>query len=310
MAFAAAGRHSLYVERMGAGSPSVVFDAALGASSLSWALVQPAIAEETLTLSYDRAGLGRSEAGPMPRTASRIVDELRLLLDRAGVPPPFVLVGHSFGGMISRLFASRYLREMAGLVLVDVPDARDWCEMSPENRKKLETGAWLARRGALAARLGIARAVSWMARVGAAGVARRVSTSVSGGVLRGQADHLIAPIQKLPPELRRLAPQAWVRPKFYEALASQMENLPEGAAEIAGLHGLEDLPLVVLTATNPSPRRLRQQEEATRLSSTGVHRIARNSGHWIPVDEPELVIESVLEVVRQARSPRTQATAE
>ena len=111
-------------------------------------------------------------------------------------------------------------------------------------------------------------------------------------------------------ELRRLAPQAWVRPKFYEALASQMENLPEGAAEIAGLHGLEDLPLVVLTATNPSPRRLRQQEEATRLSSTGVHRIARNSGHWIPVDEPELVIESVLEVVRQARSPRTQATAE
>ena len=83
MAFAAAGRHSLYVERMGAGSPSVVFDAALGASSLSWALVQPAIAEETLTLSYDRAGLGRSEAGPMPRTASRIVDELRLLLDRA-----------------------------------------------------------------------------------------------------------------------------------------------------------------------------------------------------------------------------------
>ncbi|HVT94491.1 MAG TPA: alpha/beta hydrolase [Bryobacteraceae bacterium] len=297
-----AGRHSLYVERAGDGSPAVIFDAALGASSLSWALVQPAVAQETLTLSYDRAGLGRSQAGPMPRTASRIADELRTMLERAKVPPPFVLVGHSFGGMTARLFASRYLRDMAGLVLVDPPDAREWTEMSPQNRKKLHTGAWLARRGALAARLGIARAVFWMVRAGAAGPARRISTSVSGGVLKGNTDNLLVPLQKLSREIQLTAARAWVRPKFYDALASQMESLPESASDIAAVSGLGDLPLVVLTAANPSPRRFKQQEEAARLSSRGVHRVARSSGHWIPIDEPELVIDAVLDVVQQARA--------
>ena len=237
----------------------------------------------------------------MPRSASRIVDELRALLDRAGVPPPFVLVGHSFGGMTAKLFAGRYRTEMAGLVLVDAPDAREWSQMSPENRRKLDTGAWLARRGALAARLGIARAVFWMVRAGAGGAARRVSTSVSGGVLKGRADHLLAPLQKLSPELRLVASKAWLRPKFYEALASQMESLPESAAEISGVNDLGEIPLIVLTASNPSPHRLREQEEAARLSTNGVHRIARNSGHWIPVDEPQLVIDSVLDILRQAR---------
>lgn len=302
MSLVPVGRHSLYAERMGTGSPAVVFDAALGASSLSWALVQPEIARHTLTLSYDRAGLGRSQRGPAPRTASRIVDELRVLLDRCRIAPPFILVGHSFGGMTARLFAARYRTEMAGLVLVDAPDPREWARMSPENRKKLETGAWLARRGAWAARLGIAHAVSWMARAGAIRAARRLSTSWSGGTLRGRTDYLLAPLGKLPPELRRVAPKAWVRPRFYEALASQMENLPESAEEIANAGGLGSLPLAVLTASHPSAQRLREQEEAARLSTLGTHRIAEASGHWIPVDEPALVIAAVLDILEQARA--------
>jgi pimeloyl-ACP methyl ester carboxylesterase len=292
----------LHAECSGSGSPAVIFDAALGASSLSWALVQPEVARITRTCAYDRAGLGKSPAGPMPRTASRIVDELRELLEQLRIEPPFVIVGHSFGGLTARLFASRYRADMAGLVLVDAPDPGEWSDMSEENRKKLAMGVWLARRGALAARLGIARAVAWMVRSGAEGAARRVSNSVSGGVLRVHADRLLAPLYKLPPELRRVAPEPWLRAKFYEALASQMEALPESAAEVAAVRDLGSMPLSVITAANPSPMRLAQQEEASRLSSCGRHIVAAQSGHWIPFDEPRLVINAILDVVNGARA--------
>ena len=86
----------------------MIFDAALGASSLSWSLVQPAIARITRACAYDRAGFGWSERGPLPRTAGRIADELHNLLARARVPPPYLLVGHSFGGLVARIFASRH----------------------------------------------------------------------------------------------------------------------------------------------------------------------------------------------------------
>ncbi|HXH24003.1 MAG TPA: alpha/beta fold hydrolase, partial [Vicinamibacterales bacterium] len=99
------GTHRLHLNRQGSGRPVVVFDAALGASSLSWTLVQPEVARLTRTCAYDRAGFGWSEAGPLPRTAGRIADELHALLHAAGEPPPYVLVGHSYGGLVTRIFA-------------------------------------------------------------------------------------------------------------------------------------------------------------------------------------------------------------
>ena len=298
------GAHRLFADCRGTagGGPAVVFDAALGASSISWALVQPEIAKAAFTCSYDRAGMGRSEAGPMPRTISRIVDELREMLDSAGIAPPFVLVGHSFGGLCALLFAQRYRAETAGLVLVDAPNPRQWSEMSAHDRSRLEKGAWLARRGTLAARFGVARFVAWLVRAGAAGAAQRVSVTFSGGALRGQAERLLAPLGKLPPELQRAAPEAWLKPRFYEALASQMECLPESAAEVALVRDLGDLPLAVLTAAHPDPERIAEQEEAARLSTRGRHRIASEGGHWIPIDEPGLVIRAVLDILDEART--------
>lgn len=298
------GTHRLMVRRAGTGRPAVVFDAALGASSLSWALVQPEIARDTLTVSYDRAGMGGSGAGPMPRTAGRIVEELRGLLERAGVEPPYVMVGHSYGAMCARLFAERYRGETAGLVLVDAPEEERWARPNAEDAHRLKMGAWLARRGALAARLGVARAVAWMARLGALGAARAVSNTFSAGALKGQTDHLLAPLGKLPPPLQRAAQEAWVQPRFYEALASQMETLREGAAEAeaAGREGaLGRLPLAVVTAAGPSEARRREQERAARQSERGRHWVASGGGHWIPLDEPETVIRAVRAVLEQAR---------
>ena len=101
------GNHRLHIRCDGDGSPTVIFDAALGGSSLSWSLVHPSIARITRACSYDRAGFGWSEAGPLPRTAGRIADELHTLLRVAAVPAPYVLVGHSFGGLVTRLYTHR-----------------------------------------------------------------------------------------------------------------------------------------------------------------------------------------------------------
>jgi pimeloyl-ACP methyl ester carboxylesterase len=140
---------------MGEGTPSVVLDAALGGSSVSWSWVHPEIAKATRVCSYDRAGFGWSDAGPIPRTAGRMADELRSLLNRGGVPPPFVLVAHSFGGLIARVFASRYRAEITGLVFVDSAHPEDWVTPAPKEQLKIDRGLQLCRRGRAASRLGI-----------------------------------------------------------------------------------------------------------------------------------------------------------
>ena len=92
----------------GSGGPTILLEAGLGFPSLSWRDVQPGLAHLARTCAYDRAGLGFSNAGPLPRSAAAIVDDLELLIDRAGLEPPFVLVGNSMGGQIVRLFAFRH----------------------------------------------------------------------------------------------------------------------------------------------------------------------------------------------------------
>jgi hypothetical protein len=101
------------------GSPTVILDAAFGDTSLAWSKVQPSVASFTRVCSYDRAGYGWSDTSPLPRTARRVVTELHTLLTRAGVPGPYVLVGHSYGGLFVQLYAYTYPHEVAGLVLVD-----------------------------------------------------------------------------------------------------------------------------------------------------------------------------------------------
>jgi len=103
------GGFRLHMHCSGEGSPAIVLDAALGGSSLSWSLVQPELAKVTRACSYDRAGFGWTDAGPMPRTAGSAADELRTLLERAGVPPPHVLVGHLFGCFATSMANPSYL---------------------------------------------------------------------------------------------------------------------------------------------------------------------------------------------------------
>src|ERR1043165_887397 len=103
----------------GSGSPTVVFDSGWGGWAPAWSTGQPQIAKWTRACSYDRAGTGFSDPGPMPRTSVRIAGELRTALHRAGITGPYILVGSAFGGDNVRTFADLYMDEVAGLVLDD-----------------------------------------------------------------------------------------------------------------------------------------------------------------------------------------------
>ena len=113
------GGYKLYLHCLGAGSPTVVLEAGGDDVAETWSLVQPEVARFTRACAYDRAGLGQSDPGPEPRNGLQIVKELHTLLANAGVEGPYVLVGHSLGGMYVRLFADRYPEDVVGLVLVD-----------------------------------------------------------------------------------------------------------------------------------------------------------------------------------------------
>ncbi len=138
--------HALHVAEAGEGLPVVVFENGLGEDLSTWDEVRPAIAKESRTFAYDRAGLGKSEDSPEPKDLQHLVAELHALLDAAGVPRPCILVGHSLGGAVAQSFAQQYPKEIAGLVLVDPEDNRLLARL----HEQLSPELWSDREKALA----------------------------------------------------------------------------------------------------------------------------------------------------------------
>jgi pimeloyl-ACP methyl ester carboxylesterase len=140
------GGHSLNLLIGGQGSPAVVFEGGFGAGIASWSTVQKEVAAFARTVSYDRAGLGQSELGPKPRSAKQIATELHTALEKAGVKPPYMLVGHSFGGIYVRVFAAMYPKEVVGMVLLDPSQEsfNDWLKQNQPARLK-DAQAQIAR---------------------------------------------------------------------------------------------------------------------------------------------------------------------
>lgn len=137
---------SLYSKYLRKGTPSVIFIAGLGDSCETWNEIQDRISQETSTFSYDRAGVGRSPMASVPRTCHDLVEELSGLLLALDVEPPYVLVGHSFGGLVARLYASLYPQFISGIVLVDAaPEYKELAyakvlpeKLAAENREYFE----------------------------------------------------------------------------------------------------------------------------------------------------------------------------
>ena len=140
-----AGGHQLHIHCTGKGSPIVVLEAAAGSMSSAWAWVQPEVARITRVCSYDRAGLGWSEAGDGRYLPARVPEELRVLLDRANEIGPIVLVGHEAGALFARMYAAQFSSNTAALVLIDDPTV----EPTPSGPTFVSAWPWLARIGVL-----------------------------------------------------------------------------------------------------------------------------------------------------------------
>jgi len=293
----------MHINVTGEGTPTVVFESGMGASCLSWTLVQSQVAQFTRALSYDRAGHGWSDPAREPRTAQQIAQELHVLLDAACIQEPFVLVGHSFGGYVNRAFAHLYRNEVVGMVLVDSVHPAEWENPTPARLRMIEVGlryawiaAWLARLGFV--RFCLARLARGSPRLG------RAAVSVFGVDTEAAAQRIAGEIRKLPAPILPIVCSLWSQPKNFKSLGQHVSALPVSAAQAAAVSSLGDLPLVVLSGDHHAAPYTDWQRDLGQLSSCGQHVVASDSGHWIHLDHPELVTGAIREVVSTARSRR------
>ncbi len=299
----------LHLRSLGQGSPVVVLEAGLGGSSVGWCRVQPEVAKFTRVVSYDRAGMGWSEPASNGRSGAALVEELRMLLRKAGIPPPYVLVGHSFGAYVVELFAASSPNEVAGLVLVDPLPASEWYPLTDRQKARLAKGVRLAGYAAALARFGVARLFlalvmgpRWATRlfmlvVGVCTLAAaRINLRAVGGGLRG-AERMRAGLEKLPAEAVAQLRALWSRPTYFQAWAQELENLPESAAQVATRKIPREIPLTVMSAGSSSPGRLREHERLAGLSARGRHLMVLGSGHLIQLNAPAIVVEAIRNLI-------------
>jgi len=299
------GSHRLHVLEAGSGGATIVMEAGLMSTVLSWSELQKELSKSHRVVCYDRAGLGWSELGPMPRTADRLVDELHAMLQRTSIPPPYILVGHSFGGLTMPLFAARYPAETTGMVLVDPVAPAEWNPPSEHDRKQTRIGAKVCRRAAFLSRLGILRFVAFLLAAGPKGPGARLVRLLSRGA-PAESGSVSSPwFTALPQNEKDMAKIFWIQEKFALTIASQLENLPVSAARVAELGVFCDKPVVILSArTAPEHRQQEHAAMAQRLP-LGQHVLASNSNHWIMQQQPELVIRAIQYVLEHQTSPGT-----
>ena len=203
------GGHRLQINCTGEGSPTVVIEAGLGDWSTGWGYVQPEVAKTTRVCTYDRAGWGWSDPGPEPRDAAQIAKELHTLLQKANIPGPYVIVGHSLGGLPVRVFTHDYPAEVAGVVLVEL--------MFP-GQTGYATPSIVTSSSPLLARFGLVRL-------------------------------LVKPlglINYVPPSEKAYV-SLFVRPKSAQALVDEIQEIPDSMVQAGAVSSFGDLPLIVLT---------------------------------------------------------------
>jgi len=272
----------LHMRTLGSGRPLVVLEAGIAATSANWISVQQELSGRAQTCSYDRAGLGWSPAAPGERTLRRWSDDLHRLIHQLG-ETPVVLVGHSFGACVVRVYAHRFPNDVAALVLVDPMVPEEFAEPTLRTRLRLWRAAFFSYVAGLGAAAGLVRLGLWaLLRRGPGNPGPVLGVSAT---LRRVADE----VGKLPPEAVAALRVHWTRPRFYWELAAAIAALPSCAREAIGLPVPEHLPVTVLSGSHQTPAALeRHRALATR------HRVVDGSAHWIHLDHPSLVAEAIL----------------
>ena len=301
--FVDVGGHRLHARCMGAGTPVVLLEAGIAASSLSWSLVDSEIARFTRVCSYDRAGFAWSDAASCPRTFEQVVTELARVLARVAPGQQYVLVGHSFGSFVIRAYAERHPANVVGLVLVDPPT--EWLTMTPHRERMLRRGQRLSRVGAGLAHIGVVRASLALLTGGAPGAPRRL-VSVLGPTALGTLQRLVGEVKKLPPDVHPVVQEMWSQPKCFSAMAAHLGVLQRESNVLAALNPPAGIPVVVISSGNQPPEQIAEHRDLAMRSVRARHIVAARSTHWVQFDEPELVVAAVRDVVEslESRPPR------
>jgi pimeloyl-ACP methyl ester carboxylesterase len=298
-------RRSLYLFERGAGEPVVLFESGIGATHLNWRLIQDAIAEFTSTVSYDRAGLGWSTGCRTPRTPSNIAPEFREALRRAGIAPPYILVGHSFGGLVMRRFALLYPDDVAAIVLVDPMRCEEWPPLDPSKQSQLDLGRRLIRCALPVTRCGLARLLVSLLFCRAGKFSDQI-VGAAGAHPRHVLDRVKTEVGKMPRAVWPAVAAHWSNPGFYAGVRSHIQSIPETVREMHAADPILGTPIAVLTPRNAPPL---SREQLDCIGDCVQQVVAEKSEHWIHLDEPELVIDSIREMVAASLS-RTVAVAD
>jgi len=287
---------------LGKGSPTVVFESGLTDETDVWALVQPVIAKHTRACSYDRAGVGYSDPGRRENSSVNIADDLHRLLAAASIKPPYILVGHSTGGMHVRLFADKYLSEIVGMVLVD-PSHEDWAERAWKlNSLQLPRDQYYPDEPEFQRQ-------------------RECVKAAAAGLL-GSSDTLRKCIPPPDPRYSDAINAAYGKTHlsvgYQQAQLTEEETYQHASSDQAraAQRWYGDIPLIVLTSTPPGPRadetqahrdaidrmRVTLFDQLAALSKRGVVRPVPNSAHNIQMTQPDAVNDAILEVLKETTS--------
>lgn len=262
------GTHKLHIYCTGHGSPAVIIDSGMGGFSLEWLNIQTRLSQYSQVCTYDRAGYGWSEPGPLPRTTQQITKELHSLLVNAEIPAPYILVGHSFGGYTMRYYASTFPKQVVGMILVDSSHPEQFARI-PGLRVSTEPQP-----------------------------AKRWTITFS---------HPVIP-DNYPERAKLSALLLMSTAKALYTRQQEMESFRLSAYEVAMANNMPDIPLTVIShgkhiwpKTDIGDRSEQAwselQNELCKLTSYSDHEIAATSGHLIHLDQPNLVSNAVIKMV-------------
>ena len=289
------GGYQLHINCTGAGSPTVILDAGLGGSSLDWSKVQPEVARFTRVCSYDRAGYGWSQTGPGPRTSQQIVTELHSLLAHAKINGPYVLVGHSLGGLNMRLYAYRYPAEVVGMALLDATNEQQFAPFGSHP-------AYFPSQA-------VNSAVQQL---------QVYSVAAYFGMGRLALQTGLAPLEDFtayPAAVKPIVLAHASQTRYYGTQHDEYAALQASAAQVRAARQTSPsygkLPLIVLSKDDSQDQTAQGkqmaatwdalQQDLASLSSTSQHSVAQHSGHYINLDRPDLAIAAIQSVWKQAQ---------
>lgn len=249
------------------GNPTIILESGMGGCSLDWSLIQSELSKNSMVLSYDRAGFCWSTQTMVQPTCKNDVNELRLLLKEMNLKPPYLLVGHSYGGMIMRLFASEYPEEVKGLILVDSTHEDRYLTniMSESRRTEREKNLKVLRLGYLLSPIGIPRILK--RHIGANRLPSDVQTIVTSLGRRNNAFKA-----------------AYLELLCAEESANQLKNAPPLR---------HDMPVIVLSAGKQNDDWKKGQEALLNLTERTKQIMVEESWHSIQIHQPDVVVDAV-----------------